>query len=564
MDQKTFEELLKDGDIDLILMDGGSHLTKEQMSRVREVAKQQSQERLLEMAQQLAMTPGYRDFIMMPLIGSIMAGRRKPVQEPSSEPKEEKQETPSAKKVSKDPNFTKVSAGVARPLKAEDTQADLLGKIYNFMRMDYATYLKGMRADKKYNAKLESIKEDRNKELIDLFSGKKTEKQKKDLLKQKKEVDKKTKEVEKPAKKPSESEVKTKAKTKAKTEAKTETKTTSKAETKAETKTAAKTETKAPETKQVEKPKVEEPKTQPKVEEPKTQPKVEEPKTQPKVEEPKTQPKVEEVPTAKKAPEIPKPKPTAEKIPSVSTVGKGLVGAAAVLASSLASAGISEKGQANIIAQIQSESNFVPKSENLNYSSAKRIQKIFGKNRFPDVASAEKYVGNPEALANYVYAKTDGNSEPGDGWKYRARGYLQHTGKNQYKAIAKYTGVDVVNNPDLLNDPEVASKAVPWFFLVYKNYKKKGPELLENIDEVNKAVGFSDKDESYKRELLARQIGDKLSSSSIENKDLKKQPASGGVNVAVLNNNNTVVNGSSVYQSPDVPSTSVINRQYKS
>ena len=179
MDQKTFEELLKDGDIDLILMDGGSHLTKEQMSRVREVAKQQSQERLLEMAQQLAMTPGYRDFIMMPLIGSIMAGRRKPVQEPSSEPKEEKQETPSAKKVSKDPNFTKVSAGVARPLKAEDTQADLLGKIYNFVRMDYATYLKGMRADKKYNAKLESIKEDRNKELIDLFSGKKTEKQKK-------------------------------------------------------------------------------------------------------------------------------------------------------------------------------------------------------------------------------------------------------------------------------------------------------------------------------------------------------------------------------------------------
>ena len=101
--------------------------------------------------------------------------------------------------------------------------------------------------------------------------------------------------------------------------------------------------------------------------------------------------------------------------------------------------------------------------------------------------------------------------------------------------------------------------------MVYKNYKKKGPELLENIDEVNKAVGFSGgKDESYKRELLARQIGDKLSSSSIENKDLKKQPASGGVNVAVLNNNNTVVNGSSVYQSPDVPSTSVINRQYKS
>ena len=67
------------------------------------------------------------------------------------------------------------------------------------------------------------------------------------------------------------------------------------------------------------------------------------------------------------------------------------------------------------------------------------------------------FVNNPEKLANYVYAKTDGNSEEGDGWKYRGRGFLQHTGKNQYKAIAKYTGVDVVSNPDLLNDPEIAA-----------------------------------------------------------------------------------------------------------
>ena len=227
------------------------------------------------------------------------------------------------------------------------------------------------------------------------------------------------------------------------------------------------------------------------------------------------------------------------------------------MASGLAEAGISEKGQANILAQVKGESNFQPKNENLNYTSAKRIFEVFKPPRIPDEKFAEQFVKNPEALANYVYAKTDGNSEPGDGWKYRGRGYVQHTGKNQYKAIKEYTGVDVVSNPDLLNDPKVAIKALAWFFLKYKKLK---PQDLDDISKVNRAVGFADKKdksgvlESDKRKREAEEFlksstassvpntnGSQVNQSSTENKDLKDQAARDKSAATNINNQTTNV-----------------------
>ena len=265
-------------------------------------------------------------------------------------------------------------------------------------------------------------------------------------------------------------------------------------------------------------------------------------------------------PTAKPAePAKPAPKPEPVK-PPVSAGKAGVLaatGIAGVLASGLAEAGISEKGQANILAQAKGESNFKPKNENLNYTSAKRIFEVFKPPRIPDEKYAEQFVGQPEKLANHVYAKTDGNSETGDGWKYRGRGYIQHTGKNQYKAIKEYTGIDVVSNPDLLNDPKVAIKALAWFFLKYKRLK---PQELEDINKVNKAIGFADKKdakgvlESDKRKKEAEEFlksstassvpasnGTQASQASIENKDLKEQAARDKLAGTVINNQNTNV-----------------------
>ena len=89
-------------------------------------------------------------------------------------------------------------------------------------------------------------------------------------------------------------------------------------------------------------------------------------------------------------------------------------------------------------------------SENLNYS-VDGLKKIFGKYFPGDLATS--YARNPEKIANRVYGARMGNGAEatGDGWKYRGRGALQLTGKDNYTAFAKYLGTDeVLTNPDLV------------------------------------------------------------------------------------------------------------------
>lgn len=101
-------------------------------------------------------------------------------------------------------------------------------------------------------------------------------------------------------------------------------------------------------------------------------------------------------------------------------------------------------------------------AENLNYS-AERLCAVWPK-RFPNADRARPYAHNPEKLANYVYAGRMGNTEPGDGWRYRGRGLIQITGRNNYELIAELTGMDVVTTPDLLTEPNAALlSALAWW-----------------------------------------------------------------------------------------------------
>jgi len=89
-------------------------------------------------------------------------------------------------------------------------------------------------------------------------------------------------------------------------------------------------------------------------------------------------------------------------------------------------------------------------SENLNYS-AEGLQGIFGK-YFPGTLE-ESYARNPEKIANRVYASRMGNGDEksGDGFKFRGRGALQLTGKDNYKAFADYLKKpEIMTNPDLV------------------------------------------------------------------------------------------------------------------
>lgn len=120
---------------------------------------------------------------------------------------------------------------------------------------------------------------------------------------------------------------------------------------------------------------------------------------------------------------------------------------------------------AHFFAQTAHESgNFRAFSENLNYGW-KGLRTTFGK-YFQTEGIAKNYERQPQRIANRAYANRmgNGNEASGDGWKYRGRGALQLTGKDNYQAFANYIGrPEVVNDPDLVAG-ELCFESALWFF----------------------------------------------------------------------------------------------------
>jgi putative chitinase len=106
---------------------------------------------------------------------------------------------------------------------------------------------------------------------------------------------------------------------------------------------------------------------------------------------------------------------------------------------------------AHFLAQTGHESGgFKFKSENLNYS-AEILRKVFPK-YFPDIVVAKQYERKPEAIASRVYGGRMGNGPEAtkEGFKYKGRGYIQLTGKDNYKAFDATVPEDILANPDLV------------------------------------------------------------------------------------------------------------------
>lgn len=109
---------------------------------------------------------------------------------------------------------------------------------------------------------------------------------------------------------------------------------------------------------------------------------------------------------------------------------------------------------------------FTAFEENLSYS-AHRLTVVWPQ-RFPTLASAEPYAMNPSGVAEKVYGGRLGNRNPGDGWRYRGSGMLDHTGLANFQAIVAAIGVDVVRQPDLLRtDRKVAARAAGAFWKLH-------------------------------------------------------------------------------------------------
>lgn len=120
---------------------------------------------------------------------------------------------------------------------------------------------------------------------------------------------------------------------------------------------------------------------------------------------------------------------------------------------------------ASFLAQIAHESggfNFV--IENLNYS-ADGLRKIFPK-YFPTTELANEYARKPEKIANRVYANRmkNGDEASGDGFKFRGRGLIQLTGRDNYTRFAEALDMSIDDTIAYLETPNGAVASAGWFW----------------------------------------------------------------------------------------------------
>ncbi|CAB4159354.1 Glycoside hydrolase, family 19, catalytic [uncultured Caudovirales phage] len=186
-----------------------------------------------------------------------------------------------------------------------------------------------------------------------------------------------------------------------------------------------------------------------------------------------------------------------------------------LLISEMEKQGITNKyAQVAILSTIGKESGFIPKNE-VSYSNTdnSRIRKIFGK-RVKDLSDDEltKLKNDDVAFFDKVYGKDatsalgwkTGNDLPGDGYKYRGRGFNQITFKHSYEKYGKAVGLDLVGNPDQLNDVNTAAKAAVAF--LKNNLKGMG------IDATKPDV-FSSKKEAIDKVVQANHGGGSVAGS---------------------------------------------------
>lgn len=104
---------------------------------------------------------------------------------------------------------------------------------------------------------------------------------------------------------------------------------------------------------------------------------------------------------------------------------------------------------------------FIRFEENLNYSS-RGLLATFPK-YFKTLADANECARNPQKIANIVYGGRMGNDNINDGWKFRGRGALQTTGKNNYRLLCEFLDIDLISRPDSVATTYAFESAIFYF-----------------------------------------------------------------------------------------------------
>ncbi|MDO9032416.1 MAG: glycoside hydrolase family 19 protein [Hydrogenophaga sp.] len=213
------------------------------------------------------------------------------------------------------------------------------------------------------------------------------------------------------------------------------------------------------------------------------------------------------------------------------------------------------KELANFMGQVQHESqNFSRLEENLNYSGS-RLYEVFGPRNGLTSKKADEIAAIPDkterkrAVAEQVYggqhgAEALGNTEPGDGYTYRGRGYIQLTGRGNYAAYAKATGLDLLNQPELAaNEANAERLAVSYWRTAVQSKGQARTDVIEagsiiNTGSIGRQVkGLADRqanatawekalNSGYLQEALARHPlqQEPTSPSNVDNQPLQLKP----------------------------------------
>lgn len=159
---------------------------------------------------------------------------------------------------------------------------------------------------------------------------------------------------------------------------------------------------------------------------------------------------------------------------------------------------------AAFIAQCAHESgNFTRTIENLNYR-AESLMRTWPR-LFPTIEIATQYAHNQQAIANRAYANRMGNGDEasGDGWRYRGRGLLQITGKENYQTFADSISTPVEEIPDFLETFEGAVQGSCWF---WESRDLNGPADIKDIITITEKInggriGLDDRISRYQHAL---------------------------------------------------------------
>ena len=163
---------------------------------------------------------------------------------------------------------------------------------------------------------------------------------------------------------------------------------------------------------------------------------------------------------------------------------------------------------AAFLAQIAHESGQLRAlTENLNYS-AEALLRVFP--RHFDAGRATAYARQPERIGSKVYANRMGNGDEasGDGWRYRGRGLIQVTGKTNYAACGTALDLDLIAQPELLEQPGPAARSAAWF---WHRHDLNGLADARDIETITRRInggltGLQDRKAHYARACAALEV----------------------------------------------------------